>query len=244
MSDIMAYFKSFRHATFRIALRQELTAAYLTQRPVRYPLGAWALLDDLPTSSVEDSIWCDRHLLHCARVLDFCYSSHNQHALNVVRQWEELKTYERQWEADTPTRFLPLLEEQPEKGQGRIFYRVWFLSDLHLTAAQFFDLSCILLAVYDPTVPRLGPKAAAMREELSSHVRQMVLRLCSIALSYPDLTPAYVQACMAVVICAEYFIIPYEQNALLNFLENMKQTHGWPTSHYATRMRQQWNGME
>lgn len=234
------YFKSFRHNIFRIALRQELTAAYLTQRPVQYPLTLWYLLDDIEASCEDDFIWADRHLLHCARVLDFCYRSRIADESSDVKIWQELNNYDTQWEKNMPASFLPLLEEQPDGEQGQILYRTWYMSLTHLSAVQFFELSRILIMVFDPTLPRHGVNALTAHQALSKGVRGIVIHLCSIAASYPDFTPAFVQAAMAVAICGEYFVIREEQDTLLSFLSHLECVFGWPTSRHVARLNQAW----
>jgi hypothetical protein len=231
----IAHFRSFRHTIFRIALRQELTAAYLTQRCVQYPITLWCLLDDLEASYEEDFIWADRHLLHCARVLDFCYGSDKR-----TERWKELKSFEARWEEKMPVSFLPLFQSQPGGSRDQILYRVWYISDLHLSTVQFSGLSRILLMVFDPTTPRIGPNATTARQLISAEVRRIVIHLCSTAASYPDLTPAFVQAAMAVVICGELFTSYQEQDTLITFLAHLEEKIGWPTSHHAARLKHSW----
>ncbi|EXJ67568.1 uncharacterized protein A1O5_09581 [Cladophialophora psammophila CBS 110553] len=237
----LGYLKSFRHSLFRNALRQELTAAYLTQRGVQYPLELWTVLDTLESPDDEDVIWSDRHLLHCARVLNFCYGSGEAGEASGRERWEELKNYETRWQEQMPTSFLPLLQGESSIASGQLLYRVWYLSPLHLTAVQFFELSRILLLVLDPSVPRLGPRAVAARQQMSREVRRIVLHLCSMAASYPELTPAWVQASMAIYICGEFFTVRHEQEVLLSVLHHLEKNHGWPTSQNAARLKEIWN---
>jgi hypothetical protein len=234
------HLKSFRHSIFRNALRQELTAAYLGRRGVHHPLEAWTFLDALEEPDHMDLIWSDRHLLHCARVLNFCYGNGEDKLGDIVDRWQQLKAYEERWKQEMPPTFLPLLQEDSESEDGHILYRVFFVSHLHLTAVQFFELSRVLLLVLDTTLPRPGSHSAAMQQQIAHEVRSIVFFLCSIAVSHPEVPPAWMQACMAIFICGEFFTNVREQETLLAVLDQLEKNHGWPTSHYATRLKSGW----
>ena len=55
---------SYRHAAFRIALRQDITAAFTNQRPMQLPLHIWQSSDAM--TDADDAVWSrpvDRILL-------------------------------------------------------------------------------------------------------------------------------------------------------------------------------------
>lgn len=236
----LEYFKSFRHAQYRIALRQEVTAAYLHKRPLRYPLAAWDALDSLDEEFQQDFIWSDRSLLHCARTIEYCYGSETSSASRTEQKWLELKRYEIYWKESTAIAFQPIFESLPDRSQGRIFGQVSFLNDIHLTARQFFELSRILVLVHCPTAGSTYPSADETLELLTEEVRRTVIFLCSIAVSYPDLTPIFIQAAMAVVNGDQYFNDRLEQDALLSILLHLDRELGWPASHYVAKVEQVW----
>lgn len=101
----------------------------------------------------------------------------------------------------------------------------------------------MLLTVYDPSIPRLGPGAVAAQTALAAELRDIVLRLCSIAMSNRDVPPGLVTACMGIAMCGEYFTDQHEQYALLGVLEKMERDHGWPAQETARDLRSAWGWM-
>jgi len=81
------------------------------------------------------------------------------------------------------------------------FPELWYLSDCHVTGVQHLDLSKILLTVYDPRIPRLGPASRKEWKRIEGEVRGLVRRLCGVALSNRRAPPALNTACMAIALC-------------------------------------------
>lgn len=235
----LPYLKGFRHAVFRIALRQETTIAFLKQRAVRLPLETWAILRGF--DKAEDFIWADRHLYHCANVLQFCFGEDSNSSKKRVEQWNELRKFEQDWGEAKPLSFAPIHYEEADRSKGECLPHIWYMAEVHVTGAAFLELARILLTVYDPHIPRIGPGATAARRRVGEQVHAIVIRLCGTAVSNPSSPPALVQAYMAVAVCGEYFSDRTEQIALLEILDRLDRDHGWPTGKTAMELKKAWD---
>ncbi|KAH0837510.1 putative arca-like protein [Fonsecaea pedrosoi] len=243
--NALAYLESFQHASFRVALRQELTIAFLRQRPVRLPLETWTILQGF--DKAEDFIWSDRHLYHCAKVLQFCFGADSGTGKTQIERWNELRDFEMQWDQYKPLSFAPIHHQPPDRQKGKCLPQIWYMAEVHATGLLALDLARILLTVYNPNIPRIGPGATAHQKRITDEVHDIVIRLCGTAMSLGGTTasnassqPAMVQAYMAVVVCGEYFSDPLEQQALMGILDRLKDEHGWPTDKTAMQLKREW----
>lgn len=236
--DALEYAKSFRHASFRVALRQDISAAFAKQRSLLVPLEAWDALRNF--DQAEDAVWTDRLLLFCADVVNFCFGSDAVAGKSQLDRWRELKAFERKWEMNKPLSFSPIHFQEADVIAGEVFPQIWYLSDCHVTGMQFLDLARILLAFYDPTVPRLGPGATAAQRRMSAEVHEIVLRLCGVAQSNRGSQSAMVQAQMAIEICGEHVTNVDEQRAMLELLRELETVHAWPTSRAQAELKKTW----
>ncbi|KAL2432635.1 hypothetical protein ABEF95_014193 [Exophiala dermatitidis] len=239
-ANAIAYLKSFQHAAFRIALRQETTTAFLKQRSVRLPLASWTILSGF--DEAEDFIWSDRHLYHCANVLQFCFPSDGSggSSRSQSERWTELRQYQAHWDQVKPLSFSPIHYQEPDRSKGECFPHIWYMAEVHVTGMMFLDLARILLTVYNPNIPRIGPGVITAQRRIVEEVHDIVIRICGTAMSYSSSQPIMVQAYMAIAVCGEYFSDPGERKALLGILDKLMKEHGWPTGKTAKTLKQEW----
>ena len=226
---------NLRQAAFWVFLRQEIYNAFMKQRSIHFSLRRCEAFRSL--SSADDSIWAHRLVVFCADVLQYCHGPE----VHTAERWEELKAFHAQLINSLPLSFHPIHFRPTETAdQASVFASIWYLADCHAVGAQYIELSRMLLTVYNPAIPRLGPGVMAAQTALAGDLRKIVLRLCSIALSNEDVPPGLVTACMGIAMCGEYFTDYDEQLALLGVLEKVERDHGWPTEGTVASLKGAW----
>ncbi|KAJ5404155.1 hypothetical protein N7509_004026 [Penicillium cosmopolitanum] len=246
-----------RHAAYWIALRQEIITAFSKQRPFRLPLGPCE-----PYRSFEpadDYVWADRLVIHCADVLQYCFGSEEEgtpqdqhqssstgvlHPIPVtdmrIARYDELVLFETLWTELGPPSFKPIYTHEPDHSRGEVFPELWYLNNCHVAGLQFFELARILLVVYNPKLPRLGPSQRTAMRSVDRKVRSMVLRLCGMALSNQHSPPGLVTASVAIGMCGDRFTDRLEQDALLGVLTKLKDEHAYPTTSMQELLKGAW----
>ncbi|PYH88045.1 hypothetical protein BO71DRAFT_423960 [Aspergillus ellipticus CBS 707.79] len=225
-----------RLAAFWVGVRQEFHKAFLEERAIGFDLSCFAASTYRQLDPADDATWANRIVLHCAHVLAYCYGD----ASWAPWRYEALCEYNRQWQALTPQTFDPIFCRPPNRSQGGIFPVLWYLDDCIVTAVQHWHLARLLLAVFDPRVPRMGPsrKAAVARRE--AEIKHHVFSICGIALSNKT-APALVAACMGVTMCGDRISDRLEQAALLEILTRTEETHGLSTAKAQTHLQAAWD---
>jgi hypothetical protein len=245
-SDAPSHWRTdgLRHACFWVAFRQEIHSAFLKQRPFNLALSRCEAFRSF--SPAEDAVWADRLVVFCADVLEFCYENttniprrHNP-SLTPKDRWLSLKQYEKMWGELLPASFEPIYFRDPDRSKGEVFPQICYAVDYHITGVQHVELARILLAVYDPTRPRLGPGYLARMRASAAELKGSVLRLCGIAMSNRKCPPAFVTAFLGIVMCGEHFEDPLEQEALLGVLDKMETDHGWPAGDTRKTLKEAW----
>ena len=227
-----------RQAAFWVFFRQEIYSAFMKQRPFSFPLERCASFRTFEPA--EDAVWAGRLITFCADVLQYCHGDTENPQRQSQKRWAELRDTERRWSEVLPTSFEPIYYRDPDRAADEVFPEIWYLADCHVAGVQHVELARILLCVYDPNIPKLGPGHVAALNQLSSTLRTIVKRLCGIALSNRKAPPALVTACMGIAMCGEHFRERREQEALLKVLEEMEVEHAWPEARVGEGLRKAW----
>lgn len=246
-----------RHAAYWIALRQEIITAFSKQRPFRLPLGPCEAYRSFEPA--DDYVWADRLVIHCADVLQYCFgseedeNSQDQHQASNrgmlhplpatdmrIARYDELVLFEALWTELGPPSFKPIYTHEPDRSRGEVFPELWYLNNCHVAGLQFFELARILLVVYNPKLPRLGPSQRTAMRSVDRKVQSMVLRLCGMALSNQHSPPGLVTASVAIGMCGDRFTDRLEQEALLGVLTKLKDEHAYPTTSMQELLKGAW----
>ncbi|KAJ5533327.1 hypothetical protein N7494_009879 [Penicillium frequentans] len=237
-----------RHAAYWIALRQEITTAFSKQRTFRLPLGPCE-----PYRSF--SLLMTTLVIHCADVLQYCYGSEEdsprdrqQSSMGILQtgtdmrlaRYEELVAFETLWAELGPPSFKPIYSREPDRSCGEVFPELWYLNNCHVAGLQFLELARILLTVYNPKLPRLGPGQRTAMRSVDQELRSIVVRLCGIALSNEHSPPGLVTASAAIGMCGDRFTEKLEQEALLGVLVQLEDKHAYPTSSVQASLKVAW----
>jgi hypothetical protein len=70
-----------------------------------------------------------------------------------------------------------------------------------VAAVQHYHLGMIMLKVYNPSKPQLGPALRKSREVLEKEMKYHICQISGIALSNPRVSPALLTACKAISTC-------------------------------------------
>ena len=247
--------EGLRQAGFWVAFRQEVYSSFLKQRPFTIPLShceefrSWC--------PAEDAVWADRMIVFCADVLDFCYGSTDPVNEGVVSpnlassspataadRWQQLKQNERLWDLHCPASFAPIYSHEPDRNSGEVLPEYWYLLDCHVTGLQHLELARIMLAVHDPTRPKLGRGHLGSLRQLSRTLKAIVLKLCGMAMGNRKTPPTLVTAYLAIAVCGDYFEDRAEQEALLSLVDILQGEYGWPVGETAEGLKDAWGWNE
>lgn len=231
--------ESLRQAAIRVALRQELFTSYMKHRPLKFNPFHYEVFRSF--TPADDTVWAHRLVILCADVLQYCYGpSDSGTPRHDERPWHELKRYEDELRHVLPESFAPTYYRPPNPEAGEIFPEIWYLEDCHVTGTMHAELARLLLAVYNPTRPRLGHGYAASMRELTFELQKIVLRLCGIALSNRRLPSVFIEALMGIATYGEYFEDRRAQAGLLEVLDVMREEHAYPTAKIVQALKGAW----
>lgn len=228
------HFKSLRHAIHRLALRQELTSAYMEQVPLNINLEPWLALDEVLEKDVDASIWADKCLLQCAQTINLCFDPDQA---NFTSDWNELKRREIGLENICPRSCSPLIWQ---KVDSKVFPLIWYDSLCPVTGMQWLGLAKLLLTVHNPNLPRIGPSVVHSQQRLAEESREIIRTICGIAESDASAQPAYVQAQMAIMAGGAYFTDQAHRNAMLAILAHLEYEFGWPSASDVSKLKEIW----
>ncbi|KAF6841054.1 hypothetical protein CMUS01_03653 [Colletotrichum musicola] len=223
-----------RQASFWVGLRQEITMAFATQRPIKVRLDHLHI--DRSFSPADDDCWANRVVVHCAEVVQFCFGE----VLDRQAEYRRLVEYDRCWLRARPPSWLPIAYRAPDPSAGRAFPEVFYINHAVVIGNVHGALARALLMCHDESIPRIGPGRRLARQKLDDDIRMQIRELCGTALSNKATIPAMFTACMGVTACGDRFTDEAEQRALLDILIKTDEEHMWPTGSAQSHLKRAW----
>ncbi|KAJ0336345.1 hypothetical protein KNSL1_013315 [Colletotrichum chrysophilum] len=111
-----------RQACFWVGLRQEITMAFATQRPIMVKLDH--LFIDRSFSPADDDCWANRIVVHCAEVVQFCFGEVD----NRKSEYQRLVEYDHNWLRARPLSWLPIAYSEPDPAADQAFPRIFYIN--------------------------------------------------------------------------------------------------------------------
>ena len=210
----------------------------MKRRSVGLPLDIFAAQRSF--EEADDTVWTRRLILHCADVLEFCFGDGDATGKARAARWAELKGFEDLWEYYKPESFVPITTKEPEPENGQFFPLIWYRTHCQVLGVQYLDLARILLTVYDPGIPRLGPGSILAARQISAEVRAIAFRILGNALSDRHMLSGLVTAHIAISICGHYFTNENEQMGMIMLLHELDEIHAWPTKKTVAELKIFW----
>ena len=124
--------RGLQNAAFWVGIRQKVRMAFVQQREIHFDLRCFQGSIYKTLAPTEDSSWANRIVLHCAEVLNYCYSSGGP---NLII-FEKLLEFSQRWLAEKPNSFLPMYYRAPDFPENEVFPQVWHLDDCHGTSEK------------------------------------------------------------------------------------------------------------
>jgi hypothetical protein len=225
-------------ACFWVGLRQEIYSAVTNHKPIQLSLGHFVV--DRSTSVADDYTWANRAVVLCADVINCCFTG-----FEVPRDtWMALRNYATQWWESMPPSFYPIHERPARPHEGVAFPEIILTDGCHIIGKQHHLLSCIILAIFNPDIPRFGPGRKAAVRKMEKENIATVRHLCGIGLHNSATPPALFTASMGISICGHLFEDRSDQQAVLEVLIETERRHARPTAAIQKALKEDWGWID
>ncbi|KAL3423508.1 arca-like protein [Phlyctema vagabunda] len=184
----------------------------------------------------SDFGWANRAVIHCADVLNCCFGE-----LGVsIPHWTELNERSERWESLKPPSFIPIYYKKADREKGEAFPEIWYSHACHIIGIQHFMLAQILLAIFNPNIPRIGGSRNTALRSMEEEIKSRLRELCGIGMSNRWTPPGMFTASMGISLCGDRFTERIDQEALLDVLANTEKDHARPTAVLQQQMMKSW----
>ena len=225
-------------AAFLVALRMEIWAVLLYQRPLILPIPTFKDCLRIDHGDADDEyLWTRRVLVWCAHVLKLRFGSDGADAskdgyLSASELWGALKAFEFDWDTRPPPCFQPLFFRRSAPNQGRYLPEIWLANPCQVMALQHIEFGRMILASHEAQLQKQrlggGKIASQASEALLLHSMRTI---CGLAACHSGRHEALTSAAVAISMCGKYVHSPGEQAALMPILDKLRDDFAWDVSH-------------
>ncbi|PMD35790.1 hypothetical protein L207DRAFT_94577 [Hyaloscypha variabilis F] len=224
-------------AAYWVGLRQEIYVATVKQKSVKINLDQ--CLVDRSVEPASDFEWANRAVVHYADVLNCCFGPEGV----AFSRWMELKEYSEKWQEMKPSSFTPIFYRDADTRKGEVFPEIWYSHACHIIGVQHHKLGQILLAIFDPKIPRVGGSRSTAIKAMEEQIKADLRELCGIGLYNRWTPPGIFTASMGIAICGDRFNVRADQEALLDVLVKTEHDHARRTTAVQNQMKEAWGWM-
>ncbi|CAN9297427.1 unnamed protein product [Alternaria alternata] len=225
-------------AAYLVALRMEIWAVLLYQRPIRLPLPSFKDCRHVHDGEIDDDyLWTRRVLVWCAHVLKLHFGSDgfdvsDDGYASASELWGALKAFEFDWDTRPPSCFQPLYSRQNAPQQGRYFPELWLANPCQVMALQHIEFGRMMLANHEAQLQnrRLGGDELASQASEALFLHSM-RTICGLAACHSDRHEALTAAAVAISMCGKYVRDAGERSALMSILHKLRTDFAWNISH-------------
>jgi hypothetical protein len=229
-----------RESASWVSLRQHIYVSLTTQKPLNLSL------DNYRHSAVfreyDDESWANRIIFLFAVVLQTVFGGTNNGSDNISREtWKDLNDEVDEWERTKPWTFSAFHVE-PDAGEK--FEGSWpeLLCPQGIVAVglQYYHLCKILLTIYSPNASLVGLAGVRARKSTDAAIRKHMRITIGYGVSNSHCGNAMFQGSHILSACGAYVIDPREQQACVEYLEQLQKLIGWRTDGVLRDLREQW----
>ncbi|KIX94671.1 uncharacterized protein Z520_09717 [Fonsecaea multimorphosa CBS 102226] len=231
-----------RESASWVSLRQHIYISLTSQHPLTINLTNYRHSSVFRIS--DDESWANRIIFIFAQLLTYVFGDDHEQQLSL-EQWTELDAEVTSWEASKPWHFAPLFIESPgvsalDSSNRGPWPELYVCNPAQVVGLQHYYLAKVVLAIYDPRLSKLSFGSLRLRRDSESMVRECLRMVVGLAVSNDHVQTAMFQASHILSACGMYLNNRDEQEAAVNFLEQMTRRMGWQTSHIIRDLREQW----
>lgn len=225
---------------YLVALRMEIWAVLLYERPMRLPIPSFkdcirsGDYDD--ENDEDDYLWTRRVLVWCAHVLKVYYGIEgtkrgNQGYASTTELWGALKAFEFDWDRKRPSCFQSLYSQDIDRSKGRYFPQIWLANPCQVMALQHIEFGRIILAKSEAYLltNRLGDDEIAWQasEALYLHSARVI---CGLTVCHAHRHEALTAAAVAISMCGKYVYDAGERAAMMGIIDRLRSEFVWDVS--------------
>lgn len=249
-----------REAAAWVSLRQHIYVSLTQQQPLDINLENFLHSAVFNDANSTNEAWANRIIFIFATIIDFAFTSHA--TAPTVEMWQTFEAEVDNWYESRPWDFTPLWQDMnPEFGSSPTSvptttsnddsattypFKPWpellMCHRSQVTGMQYYHLSRVVLAIYDPELARLGFANRRARKTSERVVVDAIRNIVGLANSNRDYLNSMFEASHVLATCGSYLHDEGEQNAAIAFLKLVQRKAGWTTTKTIAELRNQWSG--
>jgi hypothetical protein len=218
-----------------LCLREDIYVSLTTQSPINIRLDSFE--DSSWIRRGDDHSWANKMVLILAHLLNRLFSASKAHDDLAISEAEVAN-----WDRSKPMSYYPIHSEARSRHAARALPNIWMLSPHHAVGLQYYHIAKIVLNVMAQQQAASQPYSYLVENRTRErHVRHHLLIVIGLAVSNEAVENIWFTARHCLSIWASCLRKRADQDAAIDFLEDMGQRTGWETTRIIESLHRQWD---